>query len=80
MPDTAYTEQDLRDAEKRRVAAIKSAAIPTAKATKTRNEIVYALLDDGWTMQRVANVLGVSKGYVNKLTKSRPAETTKGQP
>lgn len=67
-----YTEQDLRDAETRRVNAIADAAVPTSEATDARNEIVRALLHrQDWTMQRVATVLGVSRAHVNHIDKGR---------
>lgn len=68
MSDIEYTEQDLRDAEARRVAAVEDTAMPTRK----RNEIVRALLDQkGWSMERVATVLNVSRAYVNKIDKGK---------
>lgn len=67
MPDIKYTEQDLRDAEARRVAAVADATAPTRK----RNEIVRALLKQDWSMERVATVLNVSRAYVNKIDKGR---------
>lgn len=58
------TEQDLRDAEAIRVAA-KTA---DRAATAERNRIVRALLTQpGWTMERVASVLDVTRGYINEI-------------
>lgn len=72
MPDIEYTEQDLRDAEARRVATVAHSAAPVTAATRKRNEIVRALLDQkGWSMTRVAKVLNVSRAYVNKIDKGK---------
>lgn len=68
MTNVKYTEQDLRDAEKRRV-------IAGPEATKKRDLIILGLLaQGGWTMERVATVLGVSRAHVNNIHKARLRE------
>lgn len=71
MCDIEYTEQDLRDAEARRVATVAHSAAPVTAATRKRNEIVRALLKQDWSMERVATVLNVSRAYVNKIDKGK---------
>lgn len=58
------TEQDLCAAEAARVAARTNDRAATAE----RNRIVRELLKQpGWTMQRVADVLGVKRAYINEI-------------
>lgn len=60
----AWTEHDLRSAEAARVAGKTADKSRTAK----RDAIVVGLLSQpGWTMERVAGVLNVSRSYINEI-------------
>lgn len=59
------TEWELRAAEQARVVAVQAAKTAVAK----RDGVIRALLKGGWTMAEVAEVLGVSRSYVNEIHK-----------
>jgi DNA-directed RNA polymerase specialized sigma24 family protein len=67
--DRIHVEQDRLAAAA--VQAHKQVAVTSAayqKATEERREAVTNLRDAGWSLQRIATLLGVSKNAVVKMT------------